>query len=190
MEDQSKLTYSFDDGDVHYVVLNTDTWTSMADNTTGSTQIGWVALHWLQRDLAAAQANPAVRHIFVLGHKPIVSPVPSPTADDAINPAFTTSLETLLLSTGKVRGYLCAHAHQWDARKLPGSGSHDVHQIIAGNGAAASSRPRGRLPTTALRWRAFTRRAAWASRATRPVPNPYTAAAQPAVALPELTIAP
>ncbi len=190
MDDQSKLTYSFDDGDVHYVVLNTDTWTSTADNATGSTQIGWVALHWLQADLAAAQAKPAIRHIFVLGHKPIVSPVPSPAADDAINSAFTTSLETLLLSTGKVRGYLCAHAHQWDARKLPGSGSHDVYQIIAGNGGSQLETAWSPAYYGFTLARVYTTGRVGITSYQRPVPNPYTASAQPAVAQPELTIAP
>ncbi len=189
-DDQSKLTYSFDEGDVHYVVLNTDTWTSTSDAASGSTQIGWIALHWLEADLAAAQANAKTRHIFLLGHKPIVSPVPTPAPEDAINSTFTVSLESLLTQTGKVRGYLCAHAHQWDARKLPGAGSHDVYQIIAGNGGS-------QLETAwSPSFYGFTVARVYASGRVgitsyqRPVPTPYTGAARTAVPQPEMTIAP
>lgn len=189
-DDQSKLTYSFDDGDVHYVVLNTDTWTSTADANTGSTQIGWIALHWLEADLAAAQAKASTKHIFVFGHKPIITPLPLSTSDQAINSAFTSSLQTLLVSTQKVRGYLCAHAHQWDARKLPGSGPHAVYQIIAGNGGSQLE------STWSPAFYGFTVARVYSSGRVgitsyqRSVPNPYTGVAQAAVAQPELTIAP
>ena len=133
-DDQSKLTYSFDDARVHYVLLNTDTWTTVSDAATGSTQLGWIAMKWLAADLAAAEASSAVDHIVVLGHKPIVSPAGLTTSDEVINSTFTGALELLLDKTPKVRGYLCAHAHLWDARKLPGS--RGVYQIIAGNGGS------------------------------------------------------
>ena len=133
-DDQSKLTYSFDDAGVHYVLLNTDTWTTVPDAATGGTQLGWIAMKWLAADLAAAEASGAVDHIVVLGHKPIISPAGLTTSDEIINATFTGALELLLDTTTKVRGYLCAHAHLWDARKLPGS--RGVYQIIAGNGGS------------------------------------------------------
>jgi hypothetical protein len=133
-DDQSRLTYSFDDGGVHHVVLNTDTLTTTPDAATGSTQVGWIAMSWLGADLAAAQADPAIHHIAVFGHKPIVSPTGGTTSDDVINPAFTAAIEALLDQTGKVRGYFCAHAHQWDAQKLPGQ--RGVYQVVAGNGGS------------------------------------------------------
>jgi hypothetical protein len=189
-DDQSKLSYSFDDGDVHYVVLNTDTWTSTSNVTTGSTQTGWVALHWLEADLAAAQAKASTKHVFLFGHKPIVSPLAGAGPDDAINATFTTSLEQLLGANDKVRGYLCAHAHEWDARKLPGTGARSVYQVIAGNDG--SQLEFGWIPsyygfTVA---RVYTSGRVGITSYQRPVPNPYTGAAQAAVAQPEMTIAP
>ena len=133
-DDQSKLTYSFDEAGIHYVLLNTDTWTTVPDAATGSTQLGWIAMKWLAADLAAAQASSAVEHIVVLGHKPIVSPVGLTTSDEIINATFTAALELLLDTTPKVRGYFCAHFHEWDARKLPGN--RGIYQIIAGNGGS------------------------------------------------------
>jgi hypothetical protein len=190
-DDQSKLSYSFDDSGTHFVVLNTDSWTTTPDPTTGSTQIGWIALQWLTGDLQAAQANASVSRIFVFGHKPILSPVGSTASADAINPALASGIASLLDGTPKVKGYFCAHAHEWDARQLPGS--RGVYQIVAGNGGSqlepgwdASSPYYG-----------FTQARVYQSGRVgvvsyeRPVPNPYNASpATPATPVAELTIAP
>jgi hypothetical protein len=135
-----------------------------------------------------AKAN--VKHVFVFGHKPIVSPLAGAGADDAINATFTASLESLLGSSDKVRGYFCAHAHEWDARKLPGTGARSVYQIIAGNGG--SQVEVAWLPsfygfTVA---RVYTSGRVGITSYQRAVPNPYTGPAQTAVAQPEMTIAP
>lgn len=134
MDDQSRLSYSFDDGAVHFVVLDTDTWTSTQDPSTSAGALGWIALHWLQGDLKAAQANAAITSIFVLGHKPIVSPSGVASGSEAIYPSLTSALTTALDETPKVKGYFSAHAHLWDSRKLPGT--RGVAQIIAGNGGS------------------------------------------------------
>ncbi len=190
-DDQSKLSYSFDDGDSHYVVLDTDTWTTTPDLSTGSTQIGWIALHWLTADLNAAQANPKTARIFVFGHKPLVSPLGATTSDEAINPALASSMESLLDATPKVSGYFCAHAHEWDARKLPGA--RGVYQIVAGNGG--SQLEAGWNVSTPFY--GFTQVRAYQSGRVgvvsfqRPVPNPYNASpATPATAASELVIVP
>jgi hypothetical protein len=188
-DDQSQLTYSFDDAGVHYVLLNTDTWTTTPDAATGSTQLGWIAMKWLTADLAAAQAKSSIAHIVVLGHKPIVSPVGLTTSDEIINPTFTGALELLLDTTDKVRGYFCAHAHLWDARKLPGS--RGVYQVIAGNGGSALE------AGFAMPFFGFTEVRFHASGKVgvihhdRPVPVPYNQfPAVPATAQPEQIVAP
>jgi hypothetical protein len=188
-DDQSKLSYSFDSGAVHFVVLNTDTWTTTSSGT--ATELGWIALHWLTTDLAAAQANPQITSIFVLGHKPVVNPNGSTLADDAINPALTAGVVAALDGTPKVRAYLAAHSHEWDARKL--TGSRAIYQVIAGNGGSALEAD-WTVPTPyygfseALLYKSG--RVAVVSH-QRPVPAPYNSptvvAAAPA---PELTIAP
>jgi hypothetical protein len=188
-DDQSKLSYSFDDAGVHYVVLNTDTWTTTADATTGATQIGWIALHWLEADIAAAQANASVSSIFVFGHKPIVSPTGGTDGDSAISPDLVPELESTLDGASKVKGYFCAHAHEWDARTLPGS--RGVYQIVAGNGGSQLETGW----TVATPYYGFTEARIYSSGRVgivshqRPVPTPYDATpAVPAVATPELTI--
>ncbi|MEP7120312.1 MAG: metallophosphoesterase [Byssovorax sp.] len=188
-DDQSQLTYSFDDAGVHYVLLNTDTWTTTPDAATGSTQLGWIAMKWLTADLAAAQASAAVKHIVVLGHKPIVAPSGLTTSDEIINGTFTGALENLLDTTDKVRGYFCAHAHLWDARKLPGN--RGVTQVIAGNGGSS-------LETTfTLPYFGFTEVLFHESgkvgviRHNRPVPVPYNQfPALPATPQPEQIVSP
>ena len=138
MDDQSKLSYSFDDEGTHYVVLNTDTWTSTpttydAGADAGVTEIGWIALAWLTNDLRAAQANAAVKRIFVFGHKPVETSSGKTRNDETISPALTSRVEALFDEATKVKGYFCAHAHEWSTRKL---GRRGVTQVIAGNGGS------------------------------------------------------
>lgn len=189
VDDQSKLSYSFDENRVHYVMLNTDTITSNPDQTTGDTSVGWVPLAWLKDDLAAAQASSAIDTIFVMGHKPLVSPLGDTSADATIEASLVGPMEMALDATPKVKGYLCAHAHMWDAQKLPGS--RGVFQVVAGNG--------GSSPESA--WSApvfgFTEvRVYQSGKVTvvsheRPVPSPYNSSpATAATAKPELTISP
>ena len=182
-DDQSKLSYSFDEGDVHYVLLNTDTL------STSQGTIGWIPLAWLTADLAAAQAKASVKSIFILGHKPILAPSGSTAGADAIEPSLVSKLETLLDTTTKVKGYLCAHAHTWDARKLPGN--RGVYQIVAGNGG---SQPEG---AWAKPYYGITEVRVYASGKVgvvdhrRPVPTPYNGSpASAAVAQPEMQISP
>src|SRR6476646_12185191 len=60
--DQSKLTYSFDFKDAHFLLLNTD--------PVGN---DWhVPTKWVTTDLAAARTR-GVKHIFAIGHKPAYS---------------------------------------------------------------------------------------------------------------------
>lgn len=187
-DDQSKLSYSFDDTGTHFVVLNTDTWTTTADGTTGSTQIGWIALRWLTADLAAAQSNANVQRIFVLGHKPIVNPTGDTTSAGQINPALASGFASILDGTPKVKGYLCAHAHEWDARKLPGT--RGVYQVVAGNGGS-------QLETSwSTPFYGFTQARVYQSGRVsvvsyqRAVPSPYYGNTTAAVPAAELTIAP
>ena len=148
-------------------------------------------LEWLKADLAAAQANAGVSSIFVLGHKPIVAPAGGTGADAAINPALVAGLEALLDGTAKVKGYFCAHAHQWDARKLPGA--RGVYQIVAGNGGS----PLEAGWSVASPYYGFTEARVYSSGRVgvvshqRPVPTPdYATSTMAATPVAELTIAP
>ncbi len=186
-DDQSSLTYSFDDGSAHFIVLDTDSWTTTPDATTGDTQIGWVAQHWLADDLAAAEANPAITGIYVFGHKPLVAPGTS--SDGTINAAQVVAIEQLLDSTPKVKGYFAAHVHEWFSTKLPGA--RGIYQIVAGNGGSeletSWTEPQPYFGFTLVRIHASGKVGVVSYH--RPAPAPYNAATTtPAVADPEILI--
>ena len=134
---ETSLSYTFSSGRTLFIVLNTD---SQIDSTT----TGNVPLNWLAGKLAAAQRDPGIDHVFVMGHKPIV--VPGKAPDDGVKTIRSAQGPGLyeLLNQGspgapsKVRAYLAAHAHQWsfanDMPYAPATGG--VPQIIAGNGGS------------------------------------------------------
>ncbi len=139
-DDEQRLSYTFGQHGVLFVVLNTDT---MIDATTA----GDVPANWLAGKLAAAQQDKKVDHIFVMGHKPLV--VPGKTPDSGQSNIRQSQGGTVygLLNTPdpkhpteatKVRAYLAAHAHEWNYQPNLGStfGSGSVPQIIAGNGGS------------------------------------------------------
>jgi hypothetical protein len=127
VDDQRKLTYSFDLGDTHFIVINTDT-----ANTQNNT--GWVAYNWVARDLQKAQRNKKVRAIFALGHKPLVVPIASADDFGTILSPLNFWLQELFEQTPKFKAYICAHAHQWDVDQLGGPGG--TWQVVAGNGGS------------------------------------------------------
>jgi hypothetical protein len=152
-DDQSRMTYSFDSRSVHFVVLNTDTISSAQveeadnDNREEFQEEGLVPLAWVRQDLANAQKNDQIKHIFVLGHKPILYPrglssKGKPVTggpDDTLNAALAEPLRQLLIQNSKVRAYLVSHVHLWHADSLAdgvkdGDASTRPVQIVAGNG--------------------------------------------------------
>lgn len=186
-DDQSALSYSFDQGGLHFVLLNTDTWTSTADAAT-LTKIGWIPLQWLKSDLAAAQANASVSAIFVLGHKPLVSPKGDTAYDATVEASLVPAIEQLLDANAKVKAYLAAHAHSWDAQKLPGA--RGVYQIVAGNGGSAPSGSWANPFFGFTEVRVYEGGRVGVVSHQRPVPTPYSSAAvSKAVAGAELLIA-
>jgi hypothetical protein len=125
--DQSRLTYSFDYGRTHFVLLNTD--------PVGKD--GSAPLSWLGDDLAQARANNA-KHIFVLSHKPAYAyPVslysPALTAEDGLGGTFPLERDALWaeLADAHVEAMLSAHNHLY-YRTQGWTGA--TWQVIAGNG--------------------------------------------------------
>ncbi|GMU57439.1 MAG: hypothetical protein AMXMBFR33_65850 [Candidatus Xenobia bacterium] len=116
--DQSQLSYTFQEGPVAFMMLNTDTF---IDATTNSD----IPLNWITDQLQALQADSSVEHIFVMGHRPITSP---DEGNLGIRPQEAPQFKKLLEDTPKVRAYLCAHAHLWESSKLG-----KLPQIISGN---------------------------------------------------------
>jgi hypothetical protein len=182
LDDQSKLSYSFNVDDTHFVLLNTDTY-AVGGNT------GWIAYNWAAQDIVSAQRNHKIKSIFVLGHKPIVSPLPAAGDGDAILNPLGFQLYVLLSSTPKVKAYLCSHAHLWQISQL--GGSHGVWQVVAGNGG--STLESGLQP--AQQFYGFTLVKLYESGVVgitsyaRPVPTPYFAPhTTPAKPQPEIFI--
>lgn len=138
LNDESRLSYSFRSGDTLFVILNTD---SQIDHDT----IGDLPMHWLKQQLQAAQHDPAVRHVFVMGHKPLLSSdTGGDPGDRTIRPEEAAAFYALLAdpagdaSPSKVRAFLAAHAHEWryDPKLTIGAVSATVPQIVAGNGGS------------------------------------------------------
>jgi hypothetical protein len=139
VDDQSAMTYSFDVGDIHFVVINTDTLNSVINKDTGAPFIGWVPYHWIEQDVRSAQANPQVSAILLIGHKPIIKH-PKAEEDAILNTSkhpLGDNLLALFRANDKVRAYLCAHEHLWDASRL--EKAPHVWQVIAGNAGSQLS---------------------------------------------------
>ena len=116
--DQSKLSYSFDFQDAHFVTLNTD--------PVGA---DWhVPSKWVAADLAAARTK-GQKHIFVIGHKPAYPYPTVPTdglsQDIAARDAFWTAL-----NANQVEAMFSAHNHVFYRTQPTGH----TWMVIAGNG--------------------------------------------------------
>lgn len=139
VRDERDMTYSFDVGRNHFVVINTDTLSSEIDPVTRLPYAGWIPIHWIERDIAAAQNNPRISAIVVIGHRPIEAPSYASSESGAsilntVEHPLATRLSETLWKHGKVRVYLCSHAHTWQAFRLQqGKGAW---QVLAGNGGA------------------------------------------------------
>lgn len=144
VSDQRALSFSFNRRGVHFVVLNTDTRVSLIDPQTGETKIGMIPVRWLEKDLAAAQKNPRVKCIVVMGHRNLVDPASAkgeaPIALDCAGRMIAT-----LTAHSKVRAYVCAHVHAFDITTIGASG---LKQATFGNGGSKLEKnwnpPRGR----------------------------------------------
>jgi hypothetical protein len=119
--DQSRLTYSFDHGSDHFIIIDTD-----PVGKDGITPYKWIA-----SDIQAARANNA-RHIFAFGHKPGYSSPYSPQGGlDA--PATVAQRDSLwkYLEANNCEAMFSAHQHLWDSIH-PHAGK--TWQVINGNG--------------------------------------------------------
>ena len=128
--DQSHLTYSFDYGRTHFVLLDTD-----PVGKDGSTPLNWIA-----EDLASARAN-HVKHIFVLSHKPAYAyPVslynPPLASEDGLGGTYPLERDALWgsLVDARAEAMLSAHNHLYYRTRGPSGGA--TWQVVAGNGGS------------------------------------------------------
>ncbi|HTE47542.1 MAG TPA: metallophosphoesterase [Gemmatimonadaceae bacterium] len=118
--DQSKLTYSFDFKDAHFVLLNTD-------------PVGkdWhVPTAWVTSDLAAARGRGA-KHIFAIAHKPAYS-YPTLATDGLSFDVAARDAFWNVLANNQVEGMFSAHNHMYWRAQPTGK----TWQVIAGNGGS------------------------------------------------------
>ena len=162
--DNSQLTYSFDaqtaDGkSVHFVLLDTDTDSTYSTSDSSCYQPptqavvynghtvpgtmslavpGWIALDWIQQDLAAASDSDLT---FAFGHKPLVYPSDATPNDPSTgrnsifncgNKMLAQGLYTSFTNNDGFVAYLVAHKHLWDAFQVDGA----LWQVIAGDGGS------------------------------------------------------
>ena len=116
--DQSRLSYSFNFNDAHFVVLNSD------PAEVGSS----VPVKWVAQDLAAARSAGA-KHLFLFDHKPAYD-----WTNDGATSLTTANRDALwaTMTTNHAEALFSAHNHVY--RRLHPSGA--PWMVIAGNGGS------------------------------------------------------
>jgi len=146
----AKMTYSFDSqdsgqGKIHFIVMDTDSISSAVPTDQSCLQVqgavplpGWIAINWIEQDIAAANQDPDITYIFAIGHKPMRSfGASDPTGRDTIIDCdafpFSTRLLDAFRSSTKFKGYLAAHVHLHDTVNLTNTTESAKWQVTAGN---------------------------------------------------------
>ena len=120
--DQSKLTYSFNFKNDHFVIVNTD--------PVG--RDGKASYKWIANDIATARANGA-RHVFAIGHKPAYTGHFKSTPDGLENNIAQRDSFWNALEKYQADAFFSAHIHAADSLQ-PHFGK--TWQVIAGNGGS------------------------------------------------------
>lgn len=118
---QAKLSYSFNYGCDHFIILDTD--------PVG--RDGRVPYHWIANDIKTAR-NANARHIFAFGHKPAYSSYLKPL--DGLE-AYIPQRDSFwkYMESYNAEAMFSAHEHVWDTIH-PHIGK--TWQVIAGNGGS------------------------------------------------------
>ncbi len=125
--DQSQLSYSFDVGNSHFTVVNTD--------PVGKDNVAPAA--WLASDMGSASARGA-KHFFVFGHKPAYTyyfgtntPAPNPGVAglDKV-PASRDAFWNVVEQYGAT--YFCGHEHEFNMAQPKGG----AWQVLVGSGGS------------------------------------------------------
>ena len=146
-DDEKGLSYSFDFGNAHFTVINTDRWYYGAPNDTTDDRPAWHRIHrldWVEKDLKAARER-GIKRIFTVSHE-MAFPVGGHLQDglpnlgrDLIFPLDSARTEHLehrddfwnLLKKYDVDAHLCGHEHTYGRQSVDG-----IYQIIAGSAGA------------------------------------------------------
>jgi len=148
---QNQLSFSFDVGTSHFVVINTDATRADSMAPTG----------WMQADMAAASGRGA-QHFFVFGHKPAY------TYDFAGNNGKAGGLDAIPVKRNAFWSvieqygatYFCGHEHIYNMRqpvKADGSTSTSWQVLVGSGGSPFDVKP------TQVGQAAYDRYYAWAN---------------------------
>jgi len=147
--DQSQLSYSFDVGDSHFAIVNTD-----PVNNDGVAPAGWLA-----SDLGAATGRGA-KHFFVFGHKPAYTyyfgtnaPANPGIAGLDKLPASRDAFWNLIEQYGAT--YFCGHEHVFNMMQPRGG----AWQVLVGSGGSPFDAKPGEVTLNSDSDRAY----AWAT---------------------------
>jgi hypothetical protein len=133
--DQSQLSYSFDVGDAHFAVVNTD--------PVGKDNVAPAG--WLANDLGHA-AGRGAKHFFVFGHKPAYTyyfgtntlPNPGVSGLDKIT-ASRDAFWSVIEQYGAT--YFCGHEHEFNMMQPKGS----AWQVLVGTGGSPFDATQGEV---------------------------------------------
>ncbi len=124
-----KMTYGFKDGNVAFIIINTDTYNTREERTR-------FPYDWVKNQVKKYRADRTIDHIFVMGHRPFYMNckretsgkfgIAYPSDSDPVWAAFENDTVTSMLS---------AHVHQYQ-RMQP---NQKTYQLIAGNGGSLLS---------------------------------------------------
>ncbi|WP_019864845.1 metallophosphoesterase family protein [Methylovulum miyakonense] len=128
--DQAQLSYSFDIGTSHFVVINTD--------AVGKD--GYAPNTWLENDLNIAKTNGA-KHFFVFGHKPAffynyLGSAPSSTSSlNDKDPIAAKAFWDIIVKYKAT--YFCGHEHSYNIQKINGfNQAGSAYQVLVGAGGS------------------------------------------------------
>ncbi len=152
---QRQLTYSFDVGDTHFVVLDTD--------PVGHD--GSVAVQWLAQDLASAFQRRQMKHLFLFGHKPPFSYTYADTAtpDGFADGAPGGNRDQFWDLVNRYGGtYFCGHQHIYHIEQPALAQGKPAWQVIVGSGGSPFSAGGSKKKTGVTRHPATDLTYAWA----------------------------
>lgn len=137
-----RMTYGFTDRNIGFVVLNTDTY-----NTDKKESV--IPYDWVKKQVAKYKNDPAIEHIFVMGHRPFYTncldygdtlTCPEDNAHECIRNTTHSGVRYPEKSNSvwqsfednNVISMLSAHVHQYQ-RLQP---NQKTYQLVAGNGGS------------------------------------------------------
>ena len=123
----NRLTFSFVQDSIGFIVMNTDTYNPPPKDSLYGEE-GKFPIGWVNKKIVAYKNDPAVKHIFTLGHRPYYVNGSVPPGNHAGLPNATSFWDAM--TKNDVIAYLAAHKHDYQ-RYQPGDTS--TTQIIAGN---------------------------------------------------------